>query len=223
MTPRGSSVATIAVTLLASCGGGAAPGHDAGDAGDAPAPDVPALDAGGQGDAGADAAAPGSYSLPEFPGGNAFYIRLPPMFAPFLPLFGDEATREPPGFYEPTSEYLFSYGFIWWLTGAPDLSTAALRSHIREYYVGLCKTTSTVVTLDGPTAGPPDAGPLVARRDGTLEVGTCFNNTVGTATIEVSTYDCPDHEAVIVLVSPQPQSSQVWTELRAIRDGFMCW
>jgi hypothetical protein len=64
---------------------------------------------------------------------------------------------------------------------------------------------------------------LVARRAGTLEVGTCFGNPVGPATIDVSTYDCPDHRAVIVLVSPQPASSQVWTDLYAIRDGFNCW
>jgi len=89
--------------------------------------------------------------------------------------------------------------------------------------VGLCRNTAAAVTLGEPATGSPDAGPLVARREGTLEVGTCFGNAVTIATMDVSTYNCPDHEAVIVLVSPQPQASHVWTELRAIRDGFMCW
>jgi hypothetical protein len=204
---------------LGACGGTALTPRDGGDAsihgdGDATA-----------GDTSADVPQPGGYTLPEFPGGNEFYIQLPPSFSPFLPLMGEEATREPPGFYDPASAYLFSYGFIWWLTGTPDLSTAALRTNLRNYYAGVCPSSTATATLDDPLPADADAGAgvLVARRAGTLDTGTCFGNPVGTATLDVSTYDCPDHTAVIVLVSPQPASSPVWAELRAIRDGFNCW
>ncbi len=163
------------------------------------------------------------YSLPEFPGGGAFSLRLPPPFSPFLPLSGDEATREPPGFYDPVSSHYFSYGFIWWLTGMPDLSTAALRADIRDYYTGLCNSTVGVtVTLDEP-ADAPGAGSLVARRNGTLNAGRCFGMPVPVAAVEVSTYACPDRPAVIVLISGQPASSQAWADLRNVRDGFTCW
>ena len=43
------------------------------------------------------------------------------------------------------------------------------------------------------------------------------------AAVETATYNCPDHTAVVVIVSPQPLASQVWTDLVAIRDGFTCW
>jgi hypothetical protein len=198
-----------------ACGGTSAPPSDGGDASD------------GGADTAADLPQPGGYALPEFPGGNTFFIQLPPSFSPFLPLTGEEATREPPGFYDPASPYLFSYGFIWWLTGTPDLSTAALQANLRNYYVGACPSQTVTATLGEPAAATATAdagaGVLVARRAGTLETGTCFGNPVGTATLDVSTYDCPDHAAVIVMVSPQPASSQVWTDLRAIRDGFNCW
>ena len=205
------------VTVLGACGG-TTPAFDGGDGGGDVAGD-------GGADTAVDVPLPGGYMLPEFPGGNTFYLQLPPTFSPFLPLSGEEATREPPGFYDPGSAYLFSYGFIWWLTGTPDLSTAALQTDLRNYYAGACPSTAVTVTLDdpAPAGAGTDGGLLVARRMGTLQTGTCFGNPVPAATLDVSTYACPDHTAVIVMVSPQPAASQVWTDLLAIRDGFTCW
>jgi hypothetical protein len=220
---RATVIAAAALLSAGGCGGGAAaPDADAGSLGDAMGVDGGVPDGGGDG-GDANPPQPGGYSLPGFPDGVDFFIQLPPSFSPFLPLSGDEATREPAAFYDTTSDYFFSYGFIWWLTGSPDLSTTGLGSDLRTYFVGLCGTSTPVaLTLDEPVP----AGS--ARRAGTLDVGngqpgSCFGNPVPPATLDVSTFDCPDHQAVIVLVSPQPQSSQVWTDLRAIRDGFLCW
>jgi hypothetical protein len=207
-------LAALAVVLPAACGGTSAQSPSGADG---------AAGQGGNPDAGAEAATPGGYSLPDFPGGNDFFLSLPPTFSPFLPLSGDEATREPPGFHDPASDYYFSYEFIWWLTGTPDLSTAGLRADLHDYFIGLCGSTTAAVTLGDPPGGTADAGVLVARREGTLDAGSCFNSPVPLATIEASTYACPDHTAVIVLVSPQPAASQVWTDLRAIRDQFTCF
>ena len=62
-------------------------------------------------DAAGEAAPSHGYLLPEFPGGYAFPTTPPPSFSRFLPLSGEEATREPPSsaFYDPTSPYFFSY------------------------------------------------------------------------------------------------------------------
>ena len=84
------------------------------------------------------------------------------------------------------------------------------------------------VTLQEPQSpqdagGAVDAGVLLARRDGTLAAGTCFGNPVPTATLEVSTYQCPDHSAVLVLVRSQSPSSQVGADLVRIRDSFTCF
>jgi len=169
--------------------------------------------------------AAGGYSLPSFAGGFDFYLTLPPSFSPFLPLYGEEATREPPGFHDQASPEYFSYSFLWWLTGAPDLSTAALRDDLRNYFVGLCgaAAAAVTVTLDEPQGDPTGGGTLVARRNGTLDAGACFGATVPTAAIELSTYRCPDHAAVQVLVSPRPAADPVWDELHAVREGFACW
>jgi hypothetical protein len=186
------------------------------DAGDGDADTGPDQDAG-------DAPVQGGYSLPGFEGGTDYGYRLPPPFSPFLPLRGDGATREPAGFYEPTSDYFFSYAFVWWIEDTPDLSTNALKSDIDLYFTGLCPSPDAAVTLEESGALPADPGMLTARRAGTLEAGTCFDNPVPLATLEVSAYACPDHAAVLVLLSPQPASSQVWSDLYAIRDGFTCW
>jgi hypothetical protein len=219
---RAAAVLLVAVSLPAACESSTPPSHDAGaagappDAGDADADTGPDQDAG-------DAPVPHGYSLPGFEGGTEYGYRLPPPFSPFLPLRGDGATREPAGFYEPTSDYFFSYAFIWWIEDMPDLSTSALESDIELYFAGLCPSPTAAVTLGDSGALPADPGMLAARRAGTLEAGTCFDNPVPLATLEVSTYACPDHAAVLVLVSPEPSSSQVWTDLFAIRDGFTCF
>ena len=172
-----------------------------------------------------DAAVLHGYSLPELPGGFSFHTRLPPAFSPFLPLYGEETTREPPeaDFYNPASPYFFSYLFIWWLTDTPDLSTTALRDDLRLYYTGLCPSETVSVTLGDPAPAAVDAGMLVARRSGALDARSCLGNPVPIAAVETATYNCPDHTAVVVIVSPQPLASQVWTDLVAIRDGFTCW
>src|SRR5215471_13915524 len=216
MTRQSSIGAALPLVLVIACGGGGTPAHGGSDI-DAMTPDAPAGPAAP--DAGGEDGMPGGYSLPSFPGGNSFFYLLPPSFSRFLPLYGEGSTREPPGFYDTTSDDFFSYAFIWWIDGTADLSTSALRDDIQIYYTGLCPSPNVAATLDDPSAATRDAGALVARRAGTLNVGMCFSNPVPLATIEVSSYECPDHHAVLVLVSPQPTTSQVWSDLYAIRDG----
>jgi hypothetical protein len=225
MSPRHIAAALLfAVAVPAACRSSEPPTEPDGSAGAAPDADAGDGDADAQPDQDAgDSPMPGGYSLPGFEGGNDYGYRLPPPFSPFLPLRGDGATREPPGFYDPMAEYYFSYAFVWWIEDMPDLSTTALASDIELYFGGLCPSPTASVTLAEPGALPADPGMLTARRNGTLEVGTCFENPVPMSTLEVSTYACPDHAAVVVLVSPMPVSSAVWTELFEIRDGFDCW
>jgi len=168
----------------------------------------------------ADAAA-GGFSLGSFAGGFDDHLPLPPYFASLLPLHGQEETRESPGLYDATSDQYFSYGVFWWAEGTVDLTTEALRSDVAMYYAGLCNSASVTVTLGDPD--PSGAAPFSSRRTGALSVGSCFNAPVPPATVEVSAAVCPDHTAILILVSPQLADSQVWTDLHAIRDSFHCW
>jgi len=166
-------------------------------------------------------ASAGGFSLASFSDGFDDHLPLPPYFASLLPLHGREETREPPGMYEPTSDHFFSYGVFWWAEGTADLTTEALRSDLTTYYTGLCNSASVTVTLGDPDAA--GAGPFSSRRTGSMTVGSCFDSPVAPATVEVSAAVCPDHTAILVLVSPQPASSPVWMELHAIHDSFRCW
>jgi hypothetical protein len=166
-------------------------------------------------------ASAGGYSLTDFVGGFDDQLLLPPAFARDLPLHGQEETREPPGMHQPDDGQYFSYAVLWWVAGAVDSSTAALRADLATYYAGLCGNPPSIVTLGDPetTAG----GAFGSRRTGALSVGSCFAAAVPPATVEVSVAACPDHAAILILVSPQPASSQVWTDLDSIRDSFRCW
>lgn len=211
--------------LAGACSGGSQTPRD-GDPGDVAV--TADADAGRDGSAGSDGdgAALHGYALDSFAGGFDFRLTLPPDFSRFLPLTGDEVTREPPGFHDQASPEYFSYEFLWWLTESPDLSTSALSSDLMLYFTGLCASSTVALTLDEPlpaTGADAGAGMLLARRSGTLTAGDCFNAPVPAATLEVSTYHCPDHEAVITIVSPQPNPGPVWTELTTLRDTFHCW
>ena len=196
---------------------------------DIAAPDTgAAIDADVGGPSDGDSATPRGFMLDSFVGGFDDHFTLPPRFSPLLPLTGAEVTREPPGFYDVASTTYFSYAFLWWVTGTPDLSTGALRDDLHIYYIGLCGTSRVTVTLQdsqGPRdpQGAVDAGVLLARREGTLAAGTCFGNPVPMATLEVTTYQCPDHFAVLVLIRSQLASSQVSADLVRIRDSFICF
>jgi len=163
----------------------------------------------------------GGFSLGSFADGFDDQLALPPQFARALPLHGLEETRESPGMYLPADDQYFSYAVMWWAEGSVDLSTAALRSDLATYYAGLCANPSVTVTLGDPEAVA--TGQFSSRRAGEMSVGSCFGAAVPPATIEVSAASCPDHTAVLILVSPQPASSQVWADLDSIRDSFSCW
>jgi len=163
----------------------------------------------------------GGFSLGSFAGGFDDQLVLPPHFAAALPLHGLEETRESPGLYQPAGDQYFSYAVFWWAEGSVDLSTEALRSDLATYYAGLCMSPSVTVTLGDPEAVA--AGEFSSRRAGEMSVGSCFGAAVPPAMIEVSVASCPDHTAILILVSPQPASSQVWADLHSIRDSFSCW
>ncbi|HMJ51897.1 MAG TPA: hypothetical protein VK540_07460 [Polyangiaceae bacterium] len=231
-----SAAVILATSASMACGQADAAGHDGGppDAGaiDRESPDSAAPDTGAGTDADVggspDGAMPGGFLLDSFVGGFDDHFTLPPRFSSLLPLTGEEVTREPPGFYDVTATTYFSYAFLWWVTGTPDLSTGALRDDLQIYYIGLCGTSQVTVTLQDPQSpqdarGAVDAGMLLARRDGMLAAETCFGHPVPTATLEVSTYQCPDHLAVLVLVRSQPPSSPVGADLVRIRDSFTCF
>lgn len=200
-----------------SAAGGLVDAGDAGHVGDASDAEAGLPDA-----TDAEAGAPvGGYELASFPDGFDDGFGLPPGFAPFLPLTGAEVTREPPGMYEPTSDHYFSYVVLWWLTGEPSLETSSLRDYLFIYYTGLCG--GATVTLEEPAESRANDAGVGLERAGTLSVDYCFGGAVPPARIEVSTFDCPDHDAVLTLVSPEDETGAAWDELRALRSSFRCW
>ena len=68
---------------------------------------------------------------------RAEVIPFPLPFAPGLKLEGVEELRFAPGMFEPSSETYFTYTFIWWLKGQPQLGPVELERHLLQYFRGL--------------------------------------------------------------------------------------
>jgi hypothetical protein len=86
----------------------------------------------------ASAAGPGfRWPLPK--GWNKETIPFPLSFAPQLKYQGTEELRFAPGFFDPQSPGYWSYGFVWWLDGKPELNEKTLNESLPAYFTGLCK------------------------------------------------------------------------------------
>lgn len=173
------------------------------------------------------AALPFDWIIPE--GWIAETIPFPLGFAPGLPYSGLEELRFAPGMFKAESEDFWTYAFVWWLEGDVRFDARTLNSDLVKYYEGLSlavegegfdpEKAAAVATLapsrrvsatESEWAGAlstHDAFATHARVELHLEVEAIRSETV-------------DRTAVTFLVSPQPRSHAVWTELTGLREAF---
>src|SRR4051812_19484084 len=67
-------------------------------------------------------------------------IPFPLGFAPEVPFHGTEEVRFSPRMFDPKAPGYWTYTFVWWLEGEPDVGAPALKAHLRRYFSGLCQT-----------------------------------------------------------------------------------
>src|SRR5262245_21994624 len=96
-------------------------------------------------------AATGSFQWPVPEGWRQEMIPFPLEFAPDLPYEGVEELRFSPGMFKPEQGGYWSYAFVWWLDGRPELDAAQLSSSLRRYFAGLC---TSVAKEKGQTIDP---------------------------------------------------------------------
>lgn len=149
-------------------------------------------------------------------------LTLPPDFAPELEMRGIEDLAFAPGMFVPDSDSYFSYVLALRFEGELEVDEAYLTRFLELYYRGLCRAVGESRQL----ALELDEVSARVRREGERFLGsvTMFDPfTTGEGlelALEIDVHAAPRRTELIGLASPLGAAAPIWTELRAIRDGW---
>jgi hypothetical protein len=177
-----------------------------------------------------------SFEWPVAEGWRKETIPFPLEFAKELPFSGVEEIRFAPGMFKPGEDGFWSYAFVWWLDGRPQLGAAELESALRRYFAGLitdvakekaypidpARFTASLHVMPGSTER---IGHTVQAFAGTVDSYDPFaTGKPIVLNLDVWVWDCAEagKRTVMVLASPKPANAPIWSALRARRDEFKC-
>jgi hypothetical protein len=162
-------------------------------------------------------------------------IPFPLGFAPEVPYKGTEEIRFSPGMFDPKAPGYWTYTFVWWLEGEPDVSAGALSGHMSRYFSGLCRAVGGTKYQFAPARFKVELAPAkgqvvadghgVTRLQGTADLYEAFaTGKELRLNLEVHTWDCPQsHRRVVrILASPQPLTGEGTKALRDCAAAFHC-
>jgi hypothetical protein len=170
----------------------------------------------------------GSYSLPLPANWGVEKIAFPIVFAPAIPYKGLEEIRFMPGWGDSKSPDYWSYSFLWFIEGTPDINPDTLKLYLTQYYNGLY--------ISNQKTGLPANNSItqvqlkkIANADEDLEtyegkiITLNFLNKLPlklNARIHIRKYTAKNHSAVLLEISPQDYKHTVWDQLDGIVAGF---
>lgn len=163
-------------------------------------------------------------------------IPFPIEFAPEIKYTGVEELRFSPGMFDNTSETHFTYVFIWWLDGKPEVNEQNLSTDLELYFKGLCTAID-----EGKNKGyhperiqadiKESARKIVSDRTdhrffhGTVHTYDAFTDwKLLRLNFEIHSWYCAesDKTAAFFCISPKPVDSQIWELLRKISRSVDC-
>jgi hypothetical protein len=174
------------------------------------------------------------YSVPEPKGWNKESIDLPPKgFAPDMTWKGKEEIRFAPGMFKADAPDFFSYALLFWLPDDQKVDPKTVERELLTYYRGLSKTvlaskkqevdaaafTLTLKEVKEKAGKRPE--PVTAHVGELKWVEPFATGKPQTLRFEIHTWhnEKHRHHCVFVCASPRPETDEVWTRLREIRDG----
>jgi hypothetical protein len=169
-----------------------------------------------------------TYSLPLPEKWGVEKITFPIVFAPAIPYKGLEEIRFMPGWGDSKSADYWSYSFLWFIEGTPDINPDILKLYLTQYYNGLY--------ISNQKTGPPANNNFtqvqlkkITNADEDLEtyegkiITFNFLNKLPlklNARIHIRKYIAKNHSAVLFEISPQDYKHTVWDQLDGIVAGF---
>jgi hypothetical protein len=175
-------------------------------------------------------APPYTYIVPA--GWTTEHFPFPVAFAPKIPLKGFEDIRFAPGWGNPENEEHWSYMFLWWAEGEPELNADLLRQYFGDYYSGLVGQNITERKIPQnkivPTVAAIKKQPTASGDKETYSGSISMLNYMTQTPIElncvVHVKACADqgHTAIFTEISPKPASHRIWKEFDTVVQNFSC-
>jgi hypothetical protein len=174
--------------------------------------------------------APYNLPIPKDWGIERFLI--PISFAPQIPYKGVEDIRFAPGWGKVNSDEYWTYAFLWYLEGSPQIDASVIAGNLKAYYTGLIEINRSRDSIPAATLSPV----LTLFTETTTEKGDLKTYT---GTIEMTDYMqhkpimlnciahwkfCPDEKRTILYfaLSPKPVTHANWLILNQLWQDFNC-
>lgn len=171
------------------------------------------------------------YGLPSPAGWGKEHFPLPPDFAPTFVGKGTEDIRFHPGWGDSTSQGYWSYTYLWWLDGTVSFSESMLQQNLQAYYAGLVgrniegrkipaeKVVPTVAAVKKIKAAEKDRATYsatISMLDYMTQKPMVLNGL-----IHVKDARTGGKSIVLIEVSPQALTHDVWKQMNEIVEGFV--
>jgi len=157
---------------------------------------------------------------------------LPAEFAPQMNLKGVEELRFPPGWGDSTSLQYWTYSYLWWLNGKPQIDAEGLQRNLQALYSGLvgrnivgrkipmAKQVPTTVAVKKIKTSAGD----VQTFQGQTHMLDYMTQRPIVLNLIIHERDCSmeNHTAVFVEVSPKVYAHSIWNELEKLAQSFRC-
>lgn len=167
------------------------------------------------------------YALPLPEKWKSETIPFPIDFAQTIPYQGIEEIRFTPGWGDANSNDYWTYTFLWFIDGSPQVNAALLNTYLTIYFDGLYHSnnksstdstgfTKTNITITTTAAGDQET---YSGKISTMNFLTQKKITIY-ITIHVQRYSDVNETAIFFEISPKPYSDQVWSRLDDIVSGF---
>ena len=167
------------------------------------------------------------YALPLPEKWKSETIPFPIDFAPSIPYQGIEEIRFTPGWGDSNSNDYWSYTFLWFVDGAPQVNAGLLNTYVTSYFDGLYHSnnksspdsagfTKTNITATTRASGDQET---YSGKISTLNFLTKKNIEFYTI-IHVQRYTEVNETAIFFEISPKPYGNAVWGDLDNIVSGF---
>ena len=172
------------------------------------------------------------YTLAAPQGWGVERFAIPIEFAPTISYKGVEDVRFAPGWSDPGSNEYWTYAFLWYLEGTPEITPQVTEKNLAAYYTGLIernierrkipkeKLFPVKVTLKKTRAEGAD----LQTYSGTIYMLDYMEQKPITFNCVVHLRSCPGKNNTFVFyqVSPQPLTSDIWKGLQQLWSAFEC-
>lgn len=174
--------------------------------------------------------APYDLTIPE--GWTTEKFPIPIGFAPEIPYQGVEDIRFSPGWGNVKSEEYWTYAFLWYLDGSPEINAEALASNLKAYYTGLIRVNTDSSKIS--TTNPIPVFTTFLKVDPVSDARETFTGTIVMTDYMqmkpialnciVHLKFCKETGKTILFfeMSPQFFTHQIWEQLDKLWSDFKC-